>query len=169
MSQDSLPKITPPASISGVTLRAVMVGDAEFLLQLYASTRQEELDATGWDLHQRAAFLQMQFQAQQAGYREMFPEARFQMILRNGERIGRRIVNRTPEEFRLVHLALLPAHRGGGIGTAIIGEILAEAASARHPVRLHVLKESRALRLYTRCGFRKTGESGCYDLMEWRG
>ncbi len=111
----------------------------------------------------------MQFNAQQQGYRAAFPRAEFLIITIDNKAAGRVVVNRTEEEIRLVDVAVLPAHRGRGIGTEVIQGVLREAATAGKPVRLSVIKGQRAFRLYQRLGFRKTGEAAMREQMEWRG
>lgn len=167
MSETPAPVIVPLWAVPDVGLRPVTVEDAAFLFELYASTRQEELCATGWDTAQRHAFLQMQFKARAASYRGMFPEAQFEIIFRRRDRIGAWGIHRTGTEIRLIDIALLPAHCGSGVGTALVTELLAEAARNARPVRLHVLQHSRAIRFYERLGFRLCGESGCYHQMVW--
>ena len=53
------------------TLRPITELDREFLYQDDASTREEELEVTGWDDVQKATFLQMQFDAQHTFYLEL--------------------------------------------------------------------------------------------------
>jgi len=81
---------------------------------------------------------------------------------------GRLIVNRTREELRVVDIALLPQHRNAGIGTALLQRIFGEAAATKKPLRLQVLKDHRAGRLYQRLGFVRTGETELHLEMEWR-
>jgi ribosomal protein S18 acetylase RimI-like enzyme len=69
--------------------------------------------------------------------------------------------------MRIVDIALLPRYRNGGIGTAILRDILAEAATAGKPVRIHVEKFNPAMRWYERVGFRAIEDQGVYVLMEW--
>jgi GNAT superfamily N-acetyltransferase len=157
--------IMDPAAI---TLRPERPGDEAFLREVYAGTRQEELEAWGLPVETRAAFLKTQFDAQQQGYHSAFPRAEFLVILRGDQPVGRMVVNRAPGELLLVDIALLPQHRSHGIGTALIQKLSAEAAAAGQPLRLNVIKGQRAVRLYQRLGFAKTGESGLRDLMEWR-
>jgi len=57
---------------------------------------------------------------------------------------------------------------GGGASDFPVAGIACEAARADKPVRLHVLKMSRATRLYERLGFLHVGEEGFHDQMEWR-
>ena len=52
----------------------------------------------------------------------------------------------------MVDSALLPPYRTAGLGTAILRDILAEAAVAQKPVRIHVEQRNPALRLYKRLG-----------------
>ena len=143
--------------------------DGPFLLEVYASTRHDEMEATGWPAATREAFVRMQFNAQQQGYRAAFPRAEFAIILLRDQAIGRIVIDRAENEFRLVDIALLPAQRGRGLGTALVQNLQREAAAAKKPIRLNVVKGQRAFRLYQRLGFEKTGEAGMRDQMEWRG
>lgn len=151
----------------GITLRPEAPEDERFQFELYATTRQDELEAWGWPAEMKRSFLEMQFKAQQ-GYRTMFPRAEFQIIQRDGQSIGQLIINRAEGEFRLVDIALLPEQRGAGLGAELIKALLREAKAAGKPVRLTVLKGHRAARFYHRLGFKKTGESELHDELEWR-
>jgi len=62
----------------------------------------------------------------------------------------------------------LPDHRGAGIGGAILRSLLAEAAAAGKPVRIHVERLNPARRLYERLGFLPVADKGVYVMMEWR-
>lgn len=149
-----------------ITLRPETAGDEALLYELYADTRAEEMAMVKWDHATREAFVRMQFIAQRKGYREMFPQAAFSMILAGQQSIGRMVVNRNDGEMRLVDLVLLPAFRGRGIGTHLLTDLCAEADASKKPVRLHVLRNSPAKRLYERLGFCPSGETGFYEEME---
>jgi len=157
------------ANLTAISLRPEGPADAPFLLEVYASTRQEELAATSWPAEMREAFVKMQFNAQRQGYRTAFPRAQFAIIMSSRQAVGRIVIDRAENGFLLVDIALLPSHRGSGIGTALMQNLLREAATAKKPVRLSVLKGQRAFRLYQRLGFVKTGEDGLRDQMVWRG
>jgi ribosomal protein S18 acetylase RimI-like enzyme len=156
-----------PSSLNAITVRAEQPSDEAFLFELHASTRQEELDAWGWPPEMRHAFLTLQFRASQSCH-QAFPDAEFQIVLLDGIPAGRLIVHRTHEELHLVDIALLPQHRNIGIGTALLQRIFGEATATQKPVRLSVLKDSRAGRLYQRLGFVKTSETEMRLKMEWR-
>jgi GNAT superfamily N-acetyltransferase len=155
-----------PATSNIITVRPEQPQDESFLFELYASTRQEELDAWGWPPEMRRSFLTMQFKASQ-GYHAAFPDAEFQIVRLDGVNAGRIIIHRTREELRLVDIALLPKYRNGGIGASLLQRIFGEAAATKQPLRLKVLKDSRARRFYKRLGFEKTGETELHLEMEW--
>ncbi|MEP7336638.1 MAG: GNAT family N-acetyltransferase [Acidobacteriota bacterium] len=150
-----------------ITLRAVEADDEAFLYKLYASTRAEEMAVFGWDTAQQEMFLKMQFNAQRLQYAE-FPNADHRIILRDGQPIGRLLLLRLEAELCLADIALLAEHRGAGLGAKLIRDLLAEAAQAGKPVRLHVAHGNRARRLYERLDFAPTGDDGIYCAMEWR-
>lgn len=149
-----------------VTLCPAGSEDEVFLYQVYASTRQEELAPLDWDDAQKEAFLRMQFAAQDRFYREQFAGADFLIILADRRPIGRLYVDRRDDEIRIVDIALLPEHRNAGIGSALLNDLLDEAARQRKPVRIHVERFNPALHLYERLGFTRIGDNGVYCLME---
>lgn len=151
-----------------ITLRTEQPEDEAFLLELYTSTRQEELDLTGWDATTRTAFVKMQFKAMRQGYAGMFPHAQFSILLLQKRAIGRMVVHRSETGIRLVDLALMPAERCQGLGTRLVQTLQDEARQSRKPVCLHVLKINRAARLYERLGFQRTGGDGLYEELTWK-
>ncbi|MGH9361299.1 MAG: GNAT family N-acetyltransferase [Thermoanaerobaculia bacterium] len=156
------------ARAAGLSLRPVREDDRELLYRVYAGTREEELAlVTDWTEEAKERFLRQQFTAQDAYYRENYPGAEWSVVLRDGEPVGRLYVHRRPAEIRLMDIALLPEHRGGGLGSALLEELLAEARAAGKPLTIHVEVYNPALRLYERLGFRKKEDKGVYWLMEW--
>jgi GNAT superfamily N-acetyltransferase len=151
-----------------VTFRPIRPDDEPFLYRVYASTRDEELRPVDWTPAQKTAFLLQQFQAQHAFYQEQYAGARFEVILLDDQPIGRLYVARWSDEIRIVDIALLPEHRGTGIGSGILQSLLAEAASAGKPVRVHVERLNPARRLYDQLGFLPIEDKGVYWLLEWR-
>jgi ribosomal protein S18 acetylase RimI-like enzyme len=76
-------------------------------------------------------------------------------------------VARWAEEIRIVDISLLPAFRGAGAGSELLGVLMDEAAAAGKRLSIHVERENRALGLYRRLGFRPVGEHGVHLRMEW--
>ena len=157
---------TEQSAVGEITLRPESAGDEALLYQLYADTRAEEMAMVNWDPATKETFVRMQFMAQRKGYREMFPQAAFSIILAGGQPIGRIVVNRARDEIRLVDLVLQPGCRGRGVGTRLLSGLCSEADAAKKPLRLHVLRGNRARRLYERSGFGPKGETGAYEEME---
>lgn len=146
-------------------LRPARAADADFLFALFVHAHGSVFahldDAT------RDALLQMQFRAQDHGYRTRFPNARFDVIECGGAPIGRLVVDRSEREIRVVDVALLPAHRNRGIGTSLLRALLAEAAANGRAVTLHVARDNPARSLYQRLGFASVSEDAIYVAMTW--
>jgi ribosomal protein S18 acetylase RimI-like enzyme len=150
-----------------VTTRAISLEDESFLRRVYAGTREEELAVVPWDADQKEAFLRMQFDAQHQYYQDQFPHASYDVILREGQPVGRLYVDRREDEIRIIDIALLPEARGHGIGGALLDDLIAKAKTLNKPVRIHVERANRALSLYQRLGFSEIGQTDFYFLMEW--
>ena len=159
--------MTPQLRTTKTKLRPITDDDDEFLLAVYSSTRADEMAMVPWSQQQKDEFLRFQFDAQSKYYAEQFPKAAFDVVMLDGEPIGRLYVDRRPDEIRLIDIALLPEHRGSGLGGAIMREILAEGEANDKLVRIHVEQNNPALRLYHRLGFEQIEEQGVYYLMEW--
>ena len=155
------------AAAAGLTFRPITDADLPFLARLYASTRMEELAVTDWSDAQKIAFLQSQFNAQYAHYQKHYAGSDFFVIEQAGTAVGRLYLARWKSEHRIVDIALLPGHRRGGLGTALLSDLLDEAARAGKAVTIHVEKFNPAMSLYRRLGFVAAGEEGAYDLMRW--
>lgn len=153
---------------ANISMRPARGEDDEFLYELYAGSRAEEVAAWGLDPAQRDMLLKLQFKASRQHYEIAFPGSEHSIITDQGRPVGRLLVYRSEQEIRLVDIALLPGHRGRGVGSALILELLGEAARSSRPLTLHVEKQNRAARLYERMGFCLAGETGAHFRMEWR-
>jgi GNAT superfamily N-acetyltransferase len=150
----------------GITLRPVRADDDLFLLTLYASVRAPELEQVPWTDEQKAAFVRQQFDAQSAHWRENYTDTTFDVIEQDGVPIGRWYVARWRDEIRVVDIALLPEHRGSGLGTALFHKLFEEGDGTGRPVTIHVEIYNPARRLYERLGFVLKEEKGVYLLMQ---
>jgi GNAT superfamily N-acetyltransferase len=149
---------------TNISLRDSTPADNAFLLDVYVSTRLDELAGTGWDDNQKRAFIQMQFLARE----RIYPQVDSKIILLNGQPVGRMLVDRKEEAILLRDIALLTEYRNAGIGTRLLRELMSEAAAAGKPVELHVLCTSPAVRFYERLGFSRTStEPEAYLEMKW--
>ena len=146
-----------------VSLRQATPDDEGFLLDLYGSTRDEELTGLDWDDNQKQAFIKMQFLVRERSY----PRGDDQIILLDERPIGRMLVNRSDSAILLTDIALLTEYRNTGIGTGLIQDLMKEAADSAKPLHLHVLEMSAAVRLYERLGFSRLGTDAAYLEMKW--
>jgi ribosomal protein S18 acetylase RimI-like enzyme len=151
---------------AGYQLRDRTHEDLPFLCALYASTRQDEMRLVNWPDAQKAAFLQDQFEKQHRHYLEHYPRAIWLVIEREDSPVGRIYLEQTIREIRLMDVALLPANRGQGVGSALMHALLAAADWAGLPVSLHVEPFNPAIRLYRRLGFVELETRGYYQFME---
>jgi ribosomal protein S18 acetylase RimI-like enzyme len=148
------------------TLRPALPEDRELLFSVYASTRGDELAVVSWTSTEKSAFLRQQFEAQDVHYRQHYAGATFLVIEAAGVPAGRLYVARWPREIRIMDIALLPAHRRRGLGTAILADLLAEATAAGKLVSIHVERNNPALCLYERLGFHTAADRGVYLFLE---
>ena len=150
-----------------ITLRPASTADDDLFLQLYQSSRGDDLRGLGWDEDRISEFLEMQYEAQVSFYATDFPNASDEIVLWEANPVGRLIVDRRADEIRLVDIALLPGHRNRGFGSQIVRGLQAEAAAQHKPLRLQVIRFNRALGLFERLGFVRVSETGTHFQMEW--
>lgn len=148
---------------TSISLRPVEPSDEAFLLEVYASTRQEELKAFGWPEAVLWSFLRMQFEARRRSYVVQWPTAESSVVLVGQTPAGTILVWRGEGEVRVVDIALLPAYRGQGFGARLLMQL---AGTATGPLRLSVARGNRAQSLYERLGFRVVREDPMYLEME---
>jgi GNAT superfamily N-acetyltransferase len=154
----------PPAM--AITYRPEAEGDLPFLKRVYRSTREDELQLTGWDEAFKETFIDQQFTAQHQYYREAYHDASFQVILLDGKEAGRLYVWESDRQIRIVDIALLPEFRNQGIGTTILRGLITKADISGRILSIHVEAYNPALNLYKRLGFIQKDQTGIYFYME---
>ena len=152
---------------SDITLRPVGPDDYGFLLDVYASTRADELALVPWTIEQQQAFIRSQFAAQQDHYAQKYPAASHDIIMSNGRQVGRLYAARLDQEIRIVDITVLPTERNLGIGSYLIKQLLDEAKRTGKVTRIYVEEFNPSLRLFKRLGFSISEQHGIHLLMEW--
>lgn len=150
------------------TLRPAVASDRPFLVELYAETRAAELSIVPWTDEQRGTFLDLQFRAQDNDYHSRYPTASFDVVLADGEAVGRLYVDRSEETLHLIDIAVVAAWQHHGIGTVLLADLLDEAVRSDRPVTLFVDSANPVRAWYERLGFVTTGENALYTQMTWR-
>ena len=160
--------VNPSSSIAErITLRPVEMPDDEpFLRMLYFSTR-DDLDLFFPDENAKAQILTLQFAGQSMTYAKQYPEADHDVIMIDGESVGRMMVDRRADAVHLIDIALLPTVRNAGIGSSLLDRLKAQARSHSLPVELSVVKTNPAVRLYEREGFVVIADNDPYVFMRW--
>ena len=154
-------------SAQSISLRPATTDDEGFLLEIYKSSRGDDLRGLGWTEDRISEFLGMQYDAQQRFFESEYKRAADEIVLFDGKPAGRLVVERREHEVRLIDVALLPEHRNRGIGSFLIRKLQDEARRERKPLRLQVIRFNRAVNLLERLGFVRTSETGTHFQMEW--
>ncbi|MDQ2747942.1 MAG: GNAT family N-acetyltransferase [Pseudonocardiales bacterium] len=158
---------TAAGTVGTVNLRRARERDRDFLIGVYASTR-EELGLLDWADGPRQAFIATQFAAREQQYRQLNPTASVQVIEVGRRPAGRLYIDRRPVEIRIIDIALLPQFRGAGVGGYLLARLIEEAFTSERTLSIHVEPDNRSAGLYSRMGFVTVAEHGRYHRMEWR-
>ena len=142
--------------------------DMLLLQHIYATSRDYEMAAYGFTEPFLTRFLTEQFLIQHRQYMTA-PNAAFSIVEDvSGSPLGRFYKRQMScPEIRVMDIAILPAHRGHGIGTALFEQTMAEAADQGKRVSIHVERLNPAHGFYEQLGFGYVRVDGIYDLMVW--
>ncbi len=134
------------------SLRRATARDREWLYAIHREGMRSYVQQMwGWD---------EDFQRER--FRQGFDPEATQVILAAGSEIGFLRVAEREGVITLEQIFIASGHRGRGVGTALLRDILARGL----PVRLRVLKANAAARrLYERLGFRVVNESAAHHHM----
>jgi GNAT superfamily N-acetyltransferase len=151
------------------TLRPERPGDADFLYALFCSHMAPNVAAMPVDDAVKESLLRMQFRSQTVSYRAQYPDARCDILERDGTPFGRLIVDEANDVATFVDFALLPGERGAGLGTAVMLRLMDWVGERCAVARLSILYNNEAsLRMTRRVGFVQVAETPPYVEMEWR-
>ena len=151
---------------ASIKLRPVSPDDYDFLIEVYGSTRADEMALVPWTIEQQQAFVRAQFTARQDHYAKKYPAASHDIIVSDNRPVGNLYVARLDQEIRIVDLTLLPAERNAGIGSYLIKQLLDEANRAGKITRVYVEEFNPSLRLFERLGFSPSEQHGIHLLMQ---
>ena len=150
-----------------ITLRPATPEDAGFLLEVYKSSRGDDLRGLGWSEDRINEFLSMQYEAQRTFEDKDHQPATNEVILCSSRPVGRLFVDYRVDEIRCLDVALLPEFRNQGLGTFLLRRLQKRAEASHKPLRLQVIRFNRAVSLFERLGFVRTSETGTHLQMEW--
>lgn len=126
-----------------------------------------------WDAYSRAyrdiatrQFGAWQDEQQKPGFDRKWDQGGFEILEVDGTPVGAVWTTDERTFLQLREIFLVPDRQGKGIGSRVIREEREKARRAGKPLRLRVLKESRARALYARLGFEICGETETQYWME---
>ena len=149
---------TEPPHKQPYTLRTCRAADVSFVVALTDTVMRAHSERT-WgrfdpDFH-RAAFA------------AAFGKLDHSIVVCDGAEAGYLAIDHRADAEYLQWLLLMPAAQNRGVGSAIVGDLIASANMAGKPVRLRILPvNTGAQRLYERLGFAVKGIEGDFVYME---
>jgi ribosomal protein S18 acetylase RimI-like enzyme len=139
-------------------LRAAETGDAAFAWRLYEQLMQARTEA----------LMPWRADRQYDVVTSALKSGGMQMIVAEGAVCGWLHVHDNADGIDLHQLYVVPAQQNRGIGTDILRRLQVRAAAAKRPLRLNVLVNNPARRLYERLGFRIERSDAVKHYMVWR-
>jgi GNAT superfamily N-acetyltransferase len=144
-----------------VSLRRAGPADESFLRALDGEIITERLGAGWLNADQLGPLVALQLAARGRDRAIRFPDADQQLIVLGEDRVGGLLIDRSPDRFLIVDIAVIAAARGRGVGAAILATVSASADDAGCPVRATARDENVASRrLFAAAGFVEVGDDG---------
>jgi ribosomal protein S18 acetylase RimI-like enzyme len=130
------------------TTRSAVEADLPFLLSLRQATMAPHFARQGIALSDEEQRQRAEYRLDAAG-----------ILVVDGAPVGLMKVLRDGDDWTLEQFQVAPSHQGRGLGTRVLRALIADARESGAGLRLSVLKQNPAARLYERLGFRTLGES----------
>lgn len=128
--------------------------DVPFLLSLRRQTMDAHLIASGADVSEASHLERLLYR---------FDCAR--ILTDHDQSVGLLKIERTPEEWEIIQIQLIPQLQGKGFGRAVLQGVIVEAAAVGAGLKLSVLKANPAKQLYERLGFVTVSETAHEYIM----
>jgi ribosomal protein S18 acetylase RimI-like enzyme len=130
------------------SLRPATAADLPFLLALRIATMAPQFARLGIVLSDEEQRLRAEFRLDAA-----------RIVEAQGRSIGLVKVLEDGATWTIEQFQIASEAQGQGVGAAVLRQVIAEACAANATLRLSVLKQNPAARLYARLGFRTLAES----------
>jgi ribosomal protein S18 acetylase RimI-like enzyme len=148
-----------PQRLSGVlVIRPARDSDRFFVEYLYHETQDD----------MRLIDTEPEFTELLIGQQQRAQNAMYFIVEKQGERIGRIVLDFKDDEIRIVDIAIIPAARSLGYDTEILNVLKQASKSACAPLVLSVYKQNlSARRLYEQEGFQVYQSNEMVEQMTW--
>lgn len=130
------------------TLHPATAADLPFLLALRLATMTPQFERQGIVLDDEEHRLRAAFRLDAARVIEV-----------GGDPVGVIKLLQDGATWTIEQLQVAPSHQGQGLGEGVLRAVIADARATGATLRLSVLKQNPARRLYARLGFAALGES----------
>lgn len=151
----------------GLVVRPSQVSDGPFLQSLYQAARPD-LQWIDGEHEQVQQVIAQQFQVQEQGLGERFPNAMHYVVEKLGTAIGALSTDFGPNEIRVLYLAFIPQARGQGYGRAVLQGVQKAAQQIRCPVATVVWASNpHARQHYLALGFEVQEHNPAAERLVW--
>lgn len=157
----------PFANTHGLVVRPSRASDGAFLQMLYHSARPD-LQLIDGEREQVEAVIGQQFQIQEQGLGDHFPNAMHYVVEKLGTLIGALVTDFGHNEIRVLYLAFIPAARGKGYGRIVLQGVQQAAEQIRCPVATVVWANNpHARQHYLALGFQVEERDVAAERLVW--
>ncbi len=151
----------------GIGMRPAKPSDEPFLQRLYQSSRAD-LQWIDGEAELIDTVVANQYQVQQAGAGNQYPNAMHLIVEKTGSAIGAVTVDFGHNEVALIDLALIPAARGRGYSKVVLQGVQRAAQQVASPVAVVVWRNNlQARRLYLAVLGGEGGAQPVADRLVW--
>ena len=151
-----------------ITRRLETPADEPFLRDLIVATIAIELGAEAWPEPMRNHLLEVQYRGRRHADHAKAPASKSYIIVCDSRDCGWLLMAGDASFSHIVEIMIAPAFRGQGIGSEMLRGLMDEAKRDGIPLQLTVNKNNvNARRLYTRLGFKVTGDDEVQFSMEF--
>ncbi|SEP22038.1 GNAT family N-acetyltransferase [Pseudomonas sp. ok266] len=151
----------------GLVVRPSRATDAPFLQGLYQTARPD-LQWVDGEQEQVQQLVAQQFQVQEQGMGDNYPNAMHYVVEKLGTAIGALSTDFGANEIRVLYLAFIPQARGHGFGRAVLQGVQKAAQQIRCPVATVVWTSNpHARRHYLALGFAVEESNPAAERLVW--
>lgn len=151
----------------GLVVRPARASDGPFLQSLYQTARPD-LQWVDGEQEQIQQLVAQQFQVQEQGMGDNYPNAMHYVVEKLGSVIGALSTDFGANEIRVLYLAFIPQARGQGYGRAVLRGVQKAAQQIRCPVATVVWTSNpHARRHYLALGFAVEERNPAAERLVW--
>ncbi|MDP4145256.1 MAG: GNAT family N-acetyltransferase [Bacillota bacterium] len=151
-----------------ISLQPILPSDNDFLLKVFKECRTDLAFISGMNEEQKSNIIRQQFVIEQYQLKQTYPEAELNLVMFNGQPVGRLYINYGKNEDRIIAIGLLESYRFLGIGKKIMISVIETAAEKGKAVSLQVAWFNKsAYAFYEKLGFKVVEDNGVMYEMKY--